>query len=108
MSKRPIEQKQRNRVAKMLRKRPLDSKIDLVQWLIDRGHARTRAEARKIILAGRVRSESHTLGVKEVEIPVRTAVLDAAAGRKPRTEKKDVVAPLIDSRLKERLTVLPE
>lgn len=66
MAKRPIEAKKRRRVAKELRRRPLPAYFDLVQWLIDHGHARTRRTARKMILAKRVKSDSHPLGVVKV------------------------------------------
>lgn len=48
-----------------LTRKPLPSYIDLVRWLVDRGHAKTRREARAVILAGRVKANSHTLGVGE-------------------------------------------
>lgn len=63
MAKRPIEAKKRRRVAKQLRRKPLPAYFDLVQWLIDHGHAGTRRAARELILAKRVKSDSHPLGV---------------------------------------------
>lgn len=48
-----------------LTRRPLPAYFDLVQWLLDHGHARTKREAREIILADRVMANSHTLGVGE-------------------------------------------
>ena len=66
MSRRPIERKQRRRAAKALRRRPLPAFIDLVEWLKTHGHASTTGEARQIILDKRVKSDSHTLGVKNV------------------------------------------
>jgi hypothetical protein len=63
MSKRPVEAKKRRRVAKQLRRTPLPAYFDLVQWMLDHGHARTRRAAREMILARRVKSDSHPLGV---------------------------------------------
>lgn len=63
MAKRPIEAKKRRRTAKQLRRRSLPAYFDLVQWLIDHGHASTRRSARELILAKRVKSDSHPLGV---------------------------------------------
>lgn len=48
-----------------LTRKPLPAYIDLVQWLIDHGHAKTKKAARDIILADRVKANSHTLGVGE-------------------------------------------
>lgn len=62
MSKRPINKKRAARVRKMLRKE-LPAFIDLIQWLRVRGYAQTAGQAEKLILDGRVRSESHTLGI---------------------------------------------
>lgn len=62
MSKRPILTKRANRLRKAMRRSP-DGYIDLVDYLKSRGHAQTTGEAEAIILAGRVRSESHKLGI---------------------------------------------
>jgi hypothetical protein len=48
-----------------LTRRPLPAYLDLVDWMLSRGHARSRREAREVILAGRVKANSHTLGVGE-------------------------------------------
>lgn len=61
MSHRPTAEKRVRRMVKSMRV-PLPAYIDLIQWLQDRRHARNAGEARKIIYAGRVRSESHTMG----------------------------------------------
>jgi hypothetical protein len=65
MAKRPIQQKQRRRVAKLLRRRSPEGFLDLVQWLKDRKYAQTTGEAEKIILAKRVKADSHPLGVEK-------------------------------------------
>lgn len=66
MSKRPIIDKQLNRLRKSTRHK-LPAHFDLVQWLKDRNHAQTTGEAERLILAGRVRSGSHKIGVFEVD-----------------------------------------
>lgn len=108
MSHRPIEQKKRRRIAKELRREPLPARIDLVQWLMDRGHAKTKRQARELILAKRVRSDSHTLGVTTASVPGPTAVLDAMKGDPPTMVMKEVVAPYVDAMHSPRIIVLPE
>ncbi len=66
MSKRPTEHKQRRRVAKALRRQKLPAYFDLVQWLVDRNYANTKRAAKQLILAHRVRANSHVLGVIEL------------------------------------------
>ena len=66
MSKRPIRRKQANRLRHALRRTP-DQYRDLVSWLVSRGHAPSRRAARELILAGKVRYESHKLGFETVE-----------------------------------------
>jgi hypothetical protein len=68
VSRRPIEQKKRRRVSKALRRKPLPAYFDLVQFLIDQGHARTKRDAKAIIMARRVKANSHTLGVEKVPV----------------------------------------
>ena len=65
MSRRPLAQKRRNRLAKMFRATPAGY-IDLVEWLRTKPGVNTAGEARMLIKAGAVRYESHTLGVDEV------------------------------------------
>lgn len=65
MSHRPIMQKKLRRLKKALRA-PLPVHFDLVAWLKDRRYAQTTGEANRLILAGRVRSGSHTIGTTEV------------------------------------------
>jgi hypothetical protein len=70
MSRRSTSEKKLNRLRKALRTE-LPCHLDLVQWLKDHRYADTTRQAHKLILAGRVRSESHPLGIKQV--PVMTA-----------------------------------
>lgn len=61
MSHRPIVRKKANRLRKALRRTP-DRHIDLVEWMVARHLAPTRKAARAMILDGKVKSESHTVG----------------------------------------------
>ena len=98
MSHRPIERKQRRRVAKILRRRPLPAYINLVDWLKDRRYARTTSEAHEIILAHRVKADfNHVLGVETMP------VLQPGG----RVKDQDVVAPMIQSTLRGRISVTP-
>lgn len=59
-----------------LRKGRLPAKIDLVHWLKLHRYAQTSGEARRLLLSGRVKSESHPLGVRIVEIFNEDGTLD--------------------------------
>jgi ribosomal 50S subunit-recycling heat shock protein len=73
MAKRPIKAKQVAKLRKALRRGRLDSFIDLVEYLVDRRMAKSKREARELILAKRVRVDSHPLGVKtRKEVPAAT------------------------------------
>lgn len=63
MSKRPIIDKKVAGMRRALRKGRVRACIDLVDWLITRGHASTVGEAHKLILDERVTVDSHPLGV---------------------------------------------
>ena len=73
MSARPILKKKANRVRKALRT-PLPRHFDLVQYLLDHKHAKTKREAREMLVAGRVRSESHVLGREKMPTLVKGEV----------------------------------
>lgn len=94
MSRRPIEVKKRRRVAKVLRKTPLTAHIDLVSWLIDNKHAKTKREAREVILAKRVSANSHPLGAKE-----RPVFVDSEAIMEP------YVDPIVPASIKRDIVV---
>jgi hypothetical protein len=94
MSHRPIEEKKRRRIAKSLRRVDLPRRFDLVEWLVSRGHAGTKRAARELILSGRVKANSHTLGI--ITVP------DGKGG------EEDVVSPLIDAALRSDVMVLSE
>ena len=51
-----------------LRKGRTPTKINLIDWLKDRRYAQTTGEAMRIIRAKRVRSESHAVGVQQVNV----------------------------------------
>lgn len=68
MSHRPTQTKKLRRLRKALRQTP-PAHIDLRQWLRLRGYADTNAGADRLILARKVKSESHTLGI--INLPVR-------------------------------------
>lgn len=67
MSHRPILTKKANRLRKLMRQE-LAAYIDPVQWVVSRGHAKTKREARELIFDGRLRSESHKVGFGEVDV----------------------------------------
>jgi hypothetical protein len=99
MSHRPTSEKKLRRFRKQLRKNAsnVPALIDLVDYLRTRGHASTTGEARKIILAGRVRADSHTLGVR------RVPTMDG-----DKVAMVDIVDPLIPADLRGAIQVLPE
>lgn len=68
MAKRSIEEKKRRRIAKALRRGTLPAYFDLVELLVSRGLAPSRREARLLILAKRVKVDSHPVGVKQVPV----------------------------------------
>jgi len=66
MAKRPILEKQARRVERLFSPTPRRL-FDLLDWLELHGHADTRGQARKLVLQGKVRSDTHTVGITEVE-----------------------------------------
>lgn len=109
MSRRPILKKRANKVRKALRGE-LPAYLDLVQYLKDRGHAQTTGEAEKIILAGRVRSESHKLGITQAKQPKRHARIKARVGlllNEDDYEMTDVVQRRVPATLRDSIQVLP-
>jgi hypothetical protein len=77
---------------------PLTSYIDLIDWLKTRGYAQTTGEARRIILARRVRSESHPLGVRKV----------SQLSAQGKVEDVEVVDPYVPAELRPTLRVEPK
>lgn len=64
MAKRPIAAKQAAKLAKTLRRTP-PPRINVVDWLITRKHAKSRKEAHRLIFDHRVRSGDEIVGVKK-------------------------------------------
>lgn len=95
MSHRPILTKKANRIRKALRRTP-PSNFDLVQWLLDHRYASTKREAREMLIAGKVKSESHVLGREQMPTLVKGQVkLEWAA------------QPIVSVSVRDKLTVLP-
>jgi ribosome-associated protein YbcJ (S4-like RNA binding protein) len=70
MSHRPIQEKKLRKLERALRKAATPAaSIDLIDWLKTRGHAQTTGAAVRLLLAGKVRVDSHIVGRQE--IPVR-------------------------------------
>lgn len=110
MAKRPIRMKQAARMRKVLRRKPLPAFIDLVSYLKLHGYADTTGQAEAIILARRVRSESHTLGVTKGLKPKADAKLKLVLGKTLENsdyEEVDVVQRCIPAAHRPTLTVLP-
>lgn len=68
MSARPTLRKQLKRLRKAQR-RSLPRYFDIIDWLKMRRHAQTTGEAKRLILDGRLRSGSHTVGIVEIDVP---------------------------------------
>lgn len=79
---------------RIIRKGRLPAYIDLIQWLRDRRYASTAGGAREIIEAGRVRSESHTLGSR--------LALDRTG------QKTQVFEQYVPARLRDTIRVEPQ
>lgn len=84
------------RIRKALRRTP-PAYFDLVQWLLDRDYANTKRQARELILAKRVKAESHTLGVAKA--PVRMP--------DGKIEMVDTVFPHVPVEFKRDVSVVP-
>lgn len=109
MSHRPIRRKQANRLRKAFRQ-TLPAFIDLVAYLKLRGYAQTSGEAEEIILAGRVKSESHTLGIAKGKVLRDDAKLKALMGREITEDdlrEVDVVQRHVPASLRATIQVLP-
>jgi hypothetical protein len=94
MSHRPINSKRARRVRKALRP-PIPRNFDLVQWLLDHKHAKTKREARTLLIEGKVKADSHILG--RVEMPVAI---------KGKIEMQFVAQPIVSVAHRDNLTVL--
>lgn len=72
MSRRPIAEKRAARVRKAMTRKPLPAYIDLVKWVRAHGHAQTGGAARDLILAKRLKVDSHVVGVATEQRPDAT------------------------------------
>lgn len=81
------------RVRRALRRTP-DRYFDLIQWLLDHRHASTRKQAKDLILARRVKADSHALGVAKRPVQTPNGI-----------EEIDVILPHVPIALKERVLV---
>lgn len=109
MSHRPILKKRANKLRKAFRAE-LPAFIDLVGYLKLRGYAGTTGEAEQIILAKRVKSESHVLGVAKGKKLRDSAKLKAALGRditEDDLEEVDVVQRHVPAKFRDTIQVLP-
>lgn len=73
MSRRPIQRKKIAALRRALHKNAgaLPANMDLVQWLKDHKFAQTSGQAYSIILAERVKYESHTVGTLKLFDPLK-------------------------------------
>ena len=93
MSKRPINEKRARRLAKALRNTP-PVYFDLADFLVSRKHAKSRREAREMMLEGRVRVDSHKVGFEEHDDPFK------------KDEKIKILVPHLRSELRDRVMVV--
>lgn len=100
---RPLEKKARA-MERAIRKGRIPTKINLVEWLMDRSHAQTKGEAVLLIQAGAVRSESHTLdGKHTITREVPEELRDPETGQ-PEVVSVDVFSTLYPSSLRNTIT----
>jgi hypothetical protein len=112
MSHRPIARKRAAKMRKVIERQTPETSIDLIQWLKDRRYARTTGEAKRLILAKRVVSESHPLGIGKEPKLVKE---DGTEIRRfenydgpVKVELVDAVAPVVPASVRGTLRVLPE
>jgi hypothetical protein len=94
VAKRPVLDKKVNRLRKALRNTP-PAFIDLEDWLIDRKYVQTKGAARKLLLDGKVKVESHTVG--RIALDVNIGGDDEG--------KKYVLYPFIPAQYRNDITV---
>lgn len=96
MSKRTIVSKRMARLRKEFNRTPLPAYLDLINWTKDHSDATTNQQAIKLILAGKVKSESHVIGITEENQWDVTGT---------KVEKVKVVTPRVSATLRDTLTV---
>lgn len=108
MAKRPINAKRAARVRKLLRNE-LPAYIDLIDWLKVRRYASTTGEAEKMILDGRVRSESHKLGIgkgRRIKKGTEIKILRGGSVEESDWEEVPMVGPHVPARLRGTIHVV--
>lgn len=100
MSSRPVARKRAARIRKALRNTP-PAYFDIVKWLVEHGFAKTNREARALLLARRVKSDSHPLGVEKVPTLVNTKDGEVV-------QEVDVVRPHVPVERQPHITVSEE
>lgn len=108
MAKRPINTKRARGVRKLLRKE-LPAYIDLIHWLKVRGYAQTTGQAEKLILGGRVRSESHKLGIgkgRKIKKGTEIKLLRGGSVTEDDWEEIPMVMPHVPARLRGSIHVV--
>lgn len=95
---------------KMLRRGRLPAYINLIEYMLDRRMARSKREAKEMILAKRVKVDSHPLGVKQHKALKKGAAASVALGlRDPKEsdfEVVDYVDPIVPAELRGRIQVV--
>lgn len=89
--KNSVHQKKVRRLRRALQVSP-PAYINLLEYMVDHGYAPTKKEATEIILAKRVRADSHPLGVARAYDPV----LD---------REVEYVSPFVPAELRGRIVV---
>jgi hypothetical protein len=112
MSHRPIAKKQAAKMRKVIERQTPETGINLIHWLKDRRYARTTGEAKRLILAKRVVSESHPLGIgKEPKVVQEDGSPIPRFGKiegQVKVEMVDAVDPIVPASVRGTLRVLPE
>lgn len=91
---RPQEKKVRA-MRRALRKGRLPAYIDLVDWLRVRKYAQTAGAAREMLMDGKVKSESHPLGLRVIDVE----------GKDGEMKKVRILDPLVPARLRDSIYV---
>lgn len=97
MSHRSRADKQLNKLRKALRRTP-PTFIDLPDYLVLRRMAKSRRHARELMLAGKVKRESHVVGRRREQVPV------VVKGERKLVEQW-VVDPMVGSDARGMITV---
>lgn len=106
MARRPIEQKKLRRLRKAINRKPLTAYVDIEDWLVTRGHAKSKREARQLMVDGKVKAESHTVGRERVAVRKPLTAIQTLRGEEaPEPELEWVPRPLLRVEFKKLLRV---